>query len=128
MKPTQILAKLCKDGKLESPCYEPGRVRIGKTVFEMDENLHNTPGTSSSDDGARNRLWEERSALQVLHRWHETPRVGCHLVPEHIETRPLYNPDKPGKLDNTTSLFSGRIPPKHVLLHSTVFSLHIIWY
>lgn len=98
MKPTQILAKLCKDGKLEPPCYDPGRVRIGKTIFDMDENLHNIPSTSSSDDSSRHRLWEERSALQVLHRWHEMPRVGCHLVPEHIETRPLYNPDKPGNL------------------------------
>jgi len=35
-------------------------------------------------------------ALAVLHRWKEIPRIGCTLVTEHVETRPLYNPEKPG--------------------------------
>lgn len=35
-------------------------------------------------------------ALAVLHHWHQIPRVGCTLLPEHIETRPLYKPDKIG--------------------------------
>lgn len=35
-------------------------------------------------------------ALAVLHNWHEIPRRGCHLVPEHIETRPLFIADKAG--------------------------------
>lgn len=39
---------------------------------------------------------EEHVALSALRHWEDIPRVGCRLVPEHVETRPLLNPDKPG--------------------------------
>ncbi|CAK1554752.1 unnamed protein product [Leptosia nina] len=88
MKPTQILAKLCKDIKIDPPVYEYGRVRVGRTIFNMsmdDPELFTNPETV-----------QEQMALNVLRRWHEVPRLGTHLVIEHVETRPLYNPNKPG--------------------------------
>ncbi|XP_072931489.1 otoferlin [Epargyreus clarus] len=88
MKPTQILAKLCKEGRLDPPIYEHSRVKVGRTVFNIpieDTELFNDPDTI-----------EEQMALHVLHRWQEVPRIGTRLVTEHVETRPLYNPNKPG--------------------------------
>lgn len=38
----------------------------------------------------------EHLSLKVLHRWAEIPAVGCKLVPEHIETRTLYNKARTG--------------------------------
>lgn len=48
MKPTQILAKLCKDGKIDGPSYSNGKVKIGRQTFflqaeDSDCNL-NTKG------------------------------------------------------------------------------------
>lgn len=44
-------------------------------------------------------------ALAVLHHWNQIPRTGCILVPEHIETRPLYKPDKIG-IERVSELYS----------------------
>ncbi|KAA8581929.1 hypothetical protein FQN60_008669, partial [Etheostoma spectabile] len=89
MKPTQILAKLCKDGKLDGPHYGPaGRVKVENRVFIAPTELEDENGLKKQTD--------EHVALTVLNHWEEIPRVGCKLVPEHVETRPLHHPDKPG--------------------------------
>ncbi|XP_047105001.1 otoferlin-like [Schistocerca piceifrons] len=106
MKPTQILAKLCKDGKIDSPSYSPGKVKVGRQVFCLQ--------SEDPDVNMSTRGMEEHMALAVLHRWHEFPRIGCQLVPEHIETRPLYHVDKPGieqgKLEMWVDMFPMDMP------------------
>lgn len=51
MKPTQILAKLCKDGKIDGPSYSNGKVKVGRQTFflqteDSDCNL-NTKGKTN---------------------------------------------------------------------------------
>ncbi|XP_077345119.1 otoferlin isoform X8 [Lithobates pipiens] len=89
MKPTQILSKLCKEGKIDGPHYGPGgRVKVLNRVF--------TGPTEIEDENGQKKQTDEHLALSVLQHWEEIPRVGCRLIPEHVETRPLLNPDKPG--------------------------------
>ncbi|PWA29796.1 hypothetical protein CCH79_00007975 [Gambusia affinis] len=89
MKPTQILAKLCKDGKLDGPHYGPGgRVKVENRVFMAPTEIEDENGLKKQTD--------EHLALTVLRHWEGIPKAGCKLVPEHVETRPLLHPDKPG--------------------------------
>ncbi|KAF0023605.1 hypothetical protein F2P81_024235 [Scophthalmus maximus] len=89
LKPSQILTKLCKDGKIDGPHYGPGgKVKVASRIF--------LGPTEIEDENGLKKQTEEHLALNVLNHWEEIPRVGCKLVPEHVETRPLLNVDKPG--------------------------------
>lgn len=119
MKPTQILAKLCKDGKLDGPHYGPGgRVKVENRVFMAPTEIEDENGNWSPPPPEREasdfssikgllplfvfhfsglkKKTDERLALTVLKHWEDIPRVGYKLIPEHVETRPLLHPDKPG--------------------------------
>ncbi|XP_042552597.1 otoferlin isoform X4 [Dipodomys spectabilis] len=89
MKPSQILTRLCKEGKVDGPHFgPPGRVKVANRVF--------TGPSEIEDENGQKKPTEEHVALSALRHWEDIPRVGCRLVPEHVETRPLLNPDKPG--------------------------------
>uniref|UniRef100_A0ABM5GCL9 Fer-1-like protein 6 n=1 Tax=Pogona vitticeps TaxID=103695 RepID=A0ABM5GCL9_9SAUR len=102
-KPTEILTKLCRDNRLSGPYMQPGKIQIGdkiftgKTVFQEDENEE--PVESY-----------EHLALKVLRSWNDIPDVGCKLVPEHIETRPIYHKDKPGMEQGRVQMWVDMFP------------------
>uniref|UniRef100_A0A8K9V5Q4 Fer-1 like family member 6 n=1 Tax=Oncorhynchus mykiss TaxID=8022 RepID=A0A8K9V5Q4_ONCMY len=83
-KPSELLTTLCKENRLDGPYFRPGKITIGGTYYYL---LLCTEQTVES---------YEHLALKILHRWTEIPGVGCRLVPEHIETRTLYNKARPG--------------------------------
>ncbi|XP_038616613.1 fer-1-like protein 6 [Tachyglossus aculeatus] len=107
-KPTEILTKLCKDSQLEGPSFQPGKIQIGKQVFK-GKTVFTEDGTDEVVESY------EHLALKVLHSWKDLTEVGCKLVPEHIETRPLYHKDKPGmeqgRLQMWVDMFPSDMPP-----------------
>nr|XP_020443855.1 otoferlin isoform X9 [Monopterus albus] len=103
LKPSQILAKLCKDGKIDAPQYGPGgKVKVADRIFHGP--------TEIEEENGLKKQTEEHLALSVLNHWEEIPRVGCKLVPEHVETRSLLHPDKPGIEQGRIEMWADMFP------------------
>ncbi|KAJ1193975.1 hypothetical protein NDU88_003270 [Pleurodeles waltl] len=100
-KPLEILTKLCKDNKLDGPHLRPGQIQIGSKVF--------TGQTLFDQDDEKVESYEHL-ALKVLRSWSDVPGVGCQLVPEHIETRPLFHRDRPGMEQGRVQMWIDMFP------------------
>ncbi|XP_059501966.1 fer-1-like protein 6 isoform X2 [Stegostoma tigrinum] len=106
MKPTEILSRLCKKHHLHGPHFRSGEIEVEGKVFA---------GKTIFMDNGEELISHEHLALKVLHHWSEIPGVGYKLVPEHIETRPLYHLDKPGmeqgRIQMWVDMFPMDMPP-----------------
>ena len=125
-RPSQILARLCREARLDGPHFIGGQsVRVGDRTFTVDRGgegeAEMLDKSSELEKISYFRLFDEnvsalmeQLSLSVLHHWEDLPRVGTCLVPEHVETRALYNPDKPGieqgKIEMWVDMFPMDLP------------------
>ncbi|XP_050748885.1 fer-1-like protein 6 [Gymnogyps californianus] len=102
-KPSEILTKLCKDYRISGPFMRPGEIQVGTKVFKGQ-----TVFTEDEDEEPVESY--EHLSLKVLRAWEEIPGAGYRLVPEHIETRPLYHKDKPGMEQGRVQMWVDMFP------------------
>ncbi|XP_033042129.1 fer-1-like protein 4 isoform X2 [Trachypithecus francoisi] len=106
-RPSQILAGLCQRCGLPAPEYRAGAVKVGTKVFLTPPDTL-PPGSSGPKVVSGDP--KEAQALLVLRRWQEMPGFGIQLVPEHVETRPLYHPRSPGLLQGSLHMWIDIFP------------------
>ncbi|OPJ88353.1 fer-1-like protein 6 [Patagioenas fasciata monilis] len=103
IKPSEILTKLCKDYRISGPFMRPGEIQVGTKVFKGQ-----TVFTEAENEEPVESY--EHLSLKVLRAWEEIPGAGYKLVPEHIETRPLYHKDKPGMEQGRVQMWVDMFP------------------
>ena len=69
LKPVQLLTRLCKEGKVDGPHFNNGKVKVdGKTFTLSKGTVHNTPG---SDGNQKCKL------LFTIHNYVENHHALC---------------------------------------------------
>ncbi|XP_045542088.1 fer-1-like protein 6 [Papilio machaon] len=85
IKPSAILEDLCQRNYIPSPVYPDATTVLVNGVEYKEKKVYASPVER-----------KENICLTLLHNWHTLPICGYQLVPEHVETRTLYNTSKPG--------------------------------
>uniref|UniRef100_A0A8C3Y454 C2 domain-containing protein n=1 Tax=Catharus ustulatus TaxID=91951 RepID=A0A8C3Y454_CATUS len=95
-KPTQILDSLCKKNSIPAPEYRWEEIKPSSSPWLCPP--------------AENLVDDEHKALYVLQHWEEMPGYGYKLVPEHVESRSLYNPENPGLVQGSLHMWIDMFP------------------
>lgn len=76
MKPTQILAKACRDIKIKQPVYSPGKVKVAGKVY--------TGATEIEDENGHTKMTDEHVALEALKNWNEIVQAASTNSPSAL--------------------------------------------
>ncbi|XP_048004356.1 otoferlin-like [Leguminivora glycinivorella] len=89
-RPSAILEQLCEKNHLPPPEFpDPSSLILNGVEYKDLDSGTRTKYTNPLAS-------KENLCLNILHKWHTIPVCGHRLVPEHVEVRTLYDPDKPG--------------------------------
>lgn len=86
-RPASILTKLCKEYGIDGPYFNEGTCNVGGKIYTADAVIIDEKGKEKESD--------EPVALEALHNFQDLAPKGFHLVPEYVETRSLFNSEKP---------------------------------